>query len=206
MLRYQHDIERKMAKRSFLSYIIGGSYYELKPLAICILKIGTPAFIVLFIITNSFYWGFLGAFFHNFISDLLCIAYMVSMIIGLDIEVEVEEKVWPVSKSKLIDDEYRINRRYVFTIMWSVVLAILGVLFYCWFTRYGQHYYFDSGTYYVDHQAKIYHLSFDEMTCPIEYETNNLDLMRGYQIDKSYTLCPWCESKLELTEQLFYMR
>lgn len=42
-LRYQHDIERKMAKRSFLSYIMG-SYYELKPLAICILKIGTPAF------------------------------------------------------------------------------------------------------------------------------------------------------------------
>jgi hypothetical protein len=87
------------------------------------------------------------------------------------------------------------------------MIIIIGFVSTFWFYRYSRQYCFESMTYLVDHHAKTYHLRWTEMYCPIaEYESCDLELMKGYQIDETYTLCDWCDNQLAPADATFFKR
>ena len=185
-------------KQSFISNLIGKDNYDnLKKQSNIVIAIGTCVLAILLLLTNFFHWGFLSSLL-NLVTgtSLLFVAYVAALILVLDIEVEVDEpegSFWsePVKQPKPM--------QYKLTIVWGVILIILGIVTIYFSNDYRKHYSFECDTYLVDHQAKIYHLNWD-IDCEVAAESKHLEKMKGYQIDKSYKLCDWCECWAEDAE------
>lgn len=177
-------------KQSFLSNIIGrNTYNEFKGYAKVIMAIGTCILAIVLLLSLFFHWSFISSLLSLVTgTSLLFIAYIAALVLVLDIEVDVDE---PEKKPK--------PAAYKLTIVWGVVLVALGISAIYFSDKYLKRYAFECDTFLVDHQARIYHLDWDN-DCKVATESGNLETMQGYQIDKSYTLCKWCEDWAEDAE------
>lgn len=187
-----------IVRQSFISNLIGrDTYDEFKEKAKIVIAIGTCILAVLLLLTNFFHWGFLSTLL-NLVTgtSLLFIAYVAALILVLDIEVDIEEPeryYWsePVKQPKPI--------QYKLTIVWGIILIVLGIGAIYFSNDYRKQYSFECDIYLVDHQEKIYHLDWD-IDCEVAAESSHLVKMKGYEIDKSYKLCDWCECWAEDAE------
>lgn len=179
-----------IVKQSFLSNIIGRNTYDkFKGYAKEIIAIGTCVLAIVLLLSIFFHWSFISSLLSLITgTSLLFIAYVAALVLVLDIEVDVDE---PEKKPK--------PAAYKLTIVWGVVLVALGISAIYFSDKYLKHYAFECDTFLVDHQAGIYHLDWDN-DCKVAAESGNLETMQGYQIDKSYTLCEWCEEWAEDAE------
>lgn len=184
-------------KQSFISNLLGKDRYELCKEYKIVIAIGTCVLAIILLLTNFFHWGFLCGLL-NIVTgtSLLFIAYIAILIVVLDIRVDVDEPercYWsePQKHPKPI--------QYKLTIVWAVILIVLGVGAIYFSNDYRKQYSFECNTYLVDHQEKIYHLDWD-IDCEVAAESYNLVKMKGYEIDKSYKLCDWCECWAEDVE------
>ena len=187
-----------IVRQSFISNLIGKDNYDaFKELAKIVIAAGTCVLAILLILTNFFHWGFLSTIL-NLVTgtSLLFMVYIAALVLVLDIEVDVDEPeryYWsePVKHPKPL--------QYKLTIVWGVILIILGIGAIYFSNDYREQYSFECRTYLVDHQEKIYHLDWD-IDCEVVAESSNLVKMKGYEIDKSYKLCDWCECWAEEAE------
>lgn len=184
-----------IVKQSFLSNIIGRKTYdEYKSYAMIVLVIGTCVIAVVLLLSFFFHWGIIRSLLNGLTgTSLLFIAYVAAIVLALDIEVEIDE---PEMNKKPKPFSYKL------TIVWGVLLIALGIGVVYFSNKYRKHYAFECNTFLVDHQAGIYHLDWNN-DCEIAAETEDLVKMQGYQIDKSYTLCEWCEEWAEDAEDEF---
>lgn len=186
-------------KQSFLSNLFGqNTYAYFKDIAVLVFLIGTGILIVLYALSYFFHAGIISYLLNltNGLS-LLFIGYIVATIILFDIEVDVEEpkkNIWGEEKKEPKPLKYKL------TIVWGVLLLILGVVAIYYSNRYRKHYAFECETFLVDKQTHIYHLDWD-IDCEAANEAEQLEIMYGYQIDDSYTFCEGCE---ELAEEAEY--
>ena len=170
-------------KRSYLSNLIGeNSYEEYSSLAMKIVGIGGLILIVLFVISQFFHSGII-----NYLlklttgTSLLFIAYIAACILFMDIRVEVEkpEQVWWEEKK-----ESPKPLKYKLTIVWSVVLLVLGIAAIYFSNNYRNQYDFECTTFLVDHKAHVYHLNWND-DCEDAVNAEELEEMYGYEIDDS---------------------
>ena len=183
-----------IVKQSFLSNIIGrNTYDEFKIYAKLIIAIGTCVLAVILLFSFFFHWKFISSLLDMVTgTSLLFVAYVAAFILVLDIEVDVDESRETENKPQA----------YKLTIVWGAVLIIVGISAIYFSNKYRKHYAFECSTFLVDHQARIYHLDWDN-DCEIASETGKLEKMKGYQIDKSYNLCKWCEEWAEEAESQY---
>ena len=187
-----------IVKQSFISNIIGkNNYDDFNGKAKIIIAIGTCILSILLSLTYFFHWGFLSELL-NFVTgtSLLFIAYVASFILVLDIEVDVDEPekdYWSESVKQPKPIQYKL------TIVWGVIMIIIGIGAIYFSNDYRKQYSFECETHLVDHQKKIYHLNKD-IDCEVAAESSHLVEMKGYEIDKSYKFCDWCECWAEEAE------
>ena len=179
-----------IVKQSFLSNIIGRNTYDkFKGYAKVIIAIGTCVLAIVLLLSIFFHWSFISSLLSLITgTSLLFIIYIAALVLALDIEVDVDE---PEKKSK--------PAAYKLTIAWGVVLVALGISAIYFSNKYRKYYAFECDTFLVDHQTEIYHLDWDN-DCEVAAKSGNLETMQGYEIDKSYTLCEWCEEWAEDAE------
>lgn len=187
-----------IVKQSFLSNIIGrNTYDEFKDYAKVIIAIGTCVLAIVLLLSLFFHWSFISSLLSLVTgTSLLFIAYIAALVLVLDIEVDVDEpekSYWSEPEKKPKPAAYKL------TIAWGVVLVALGISAIYFSNKYRKYYAFECDTFLVDHQAGIYHLDWDN-DCEVAAESGNLETMQGYEIDKSYTLCEWCEEWAEDAE------
>lgn len=187
-----------IVKQSFLSNIIGrNTYDEFKDLAKVIIAIGTCVLAIVLILSLFFHWSFISSLLSLVTgTSLLFIAYIAALVLVLDIEVDVDEpekSYWSEPEKKPKPAAYKL------TIAWGVVLVALGISAIYFSNKYRKYYAFECDTFLVDHQTEIYHLDWDN-DCEVAAEAKDLEKMQGYQINKSYTLCEWCEEWAEDAE------
>lgn len=187
----------KITKQSFLSNLIGkNNYIEFKSYAKPIIAIGTIILCTLFLLSFFLHWSFIS----NLLSmvtgtSLLFAIYIVSLILTLDIEVDVEEPEYNHwNKPSKIEK----NKKYKYTIVWGTTLIILGICAIIFSNKYRKHYAFECDTFIIDYEKGIYHLDWDN-DCEILRETRKtenreLEKIKGHEIDESIKLCSWCES------------
>lgn len=193
-----------IVKQSFISNIVGrNTYDEFKGYAKIIIAIGTCILPIILLLSFFFHWGFISSLL-NLVSGTspLFIAYIAALVISLDIEVDVDEperRYWSEPENMPKPTAYKL------TIVWGVLLIALGIGAIYFSNKYRKHYDFECSIFLVDHQAGIYHLDWDN-DCEVAAEAENLEIMQGYQIDKSYTLCEWCEEWAEDAEDEYYYR
>ncbi len=60
-----------------------------------------------------------------------------------------------------------------------------------------QQYAFECDTFYVDKNARIYHLDIFVDDCDKALNAESLDKMKGYQMGKNIKICEDCEDMLE---------
>ena len=185
-------------KQSFISNIWGRqAYKEFKDWAKLIVPIGAGILLILYI---------LSFFFHAEIikdllnitngTSLLFIGYVLAVIVLFDIEVGVEEperSYWDKEKKASKPFKYRL------TIVWAIVLLLLGVVVIYYSNKYRNNYAFECETFLVDEKAGIYHLDWDN-DCKAAEEAESLEMMKGYQIDKTFKFCEDCKEWMEDAE------
>lgn len=178
-------------KQSFLANIVGrNSYDAFKRYAKTIIAIGTCILSILLLLSYFFHCGFISHLLSLVTGrSILFVIYMVALVITLDIEVDVDE---PESYYWSKQNQPAKPIAYKLTIVWGIVLILLGIGSIYFSNEYRKHYAFECDTFLVDHQARIYHLDLN-IDCEVAAEANGLERMKGYQIDKSYTLCDWCK-------------
>ena len=187
-----------LVKQSFLSKIVGrNTYNELKDYAKTIIAIGTCILAFVFLLSFFLHWGIIRILL-NLVTgtSLLFVAYIAALVLVLDIEVDVEEPE-ECFESKLENKPK--TTAYKLTIVWGVVLIALGICAIHFSNKYRKHYAFECATFFVDHQAGIYHIHWDD-DCKAASENGHIEKMRGYQIDKSYSLCELCREWAEDAE------
>ena len=165
-------------KKSFLSNIIGKSLYdELKDYAKPIVLIGTVILVVLFLLSFFVHWKFVSRLL-NLVSgtSLLFIVYVAALILFLDKEVEVEE---PISYYGYDSNQMPKTRSFKLTIVWGVVLLLVGISAIFFSNRYRKQYSFDCSTILVDQSAGIYHLEWID-DCEVAADSDCLVEMKGY--------------------------
>lgn len=193
----------KVIKESFLSHnldkLFGDDCYDwLKSNARIIVAIGTCILSVLIGLSTICHFGFLC----DLVSlvtgtSILFVLYVVALVVLLDIQVEIVEEEpdyiyytpsEPVKKIK--------PKEYKLTIVWGVVLLILGIAAITFTNKYRKQYAFECTTFLVDHKSKEYHLEWDT-DCEGAKYPDKLDKLKGYQIDDSYTFCIGCKEWAE---------
>ena len=190
-----------VVKKSFLSNLLGRNTYDtFKGYAKIIVPIGTGILAILFTLTFFVHWKFISSLL-NLVTgtSLLFIAYIGVIILLLDFEVDVEEP----ERSYYWEEPVKVksSREYKFTIVWGVLLMILGVAAIFFSNNYRKHYSFECSTFLVDENTGIYHLDYDN-DCEYAADADNLTRMKGYEIESetSCTLCEWCEEWAEDAE------
>lgn len=185
-------------KKSFLSNFLERNIYdELKGYARKVAPIGTCVLIVLIglslVCHNSIISDLLDL---TMGTSLLFIAYVFALILLFDVEVDVNEP-----DNNIWDEQEVKPKSYAFeqTKTRCIVFVILGVAAIILTNLYRKNYAFECSYFYVDENAGIYHLYVDN-DCEIAESASGLKKMKGYQIDKSYTLCEWCEEWAEDAE------
>jgi len=195
----------QIVRRSFISNLLGRKNYEdFKSYAKVIVPIGTIILVILLVLSLFVHWGFVSSLL-NLVTgtSLLFIAYIGVIILLLDVEVEVEEPessyYWeePVKTPKPLS--------YKLTIVWGVILILLGVLAIYYSNKYRKHYAFECNTFLVDEKAGIYHIDYDN-DCEYAANADNLIRMKGYEIEENTTctFCEWCEEWVEDAESEIY--
>lgn len=190
-----------IVKQSFLSNIIGrNTYDEFKGYAKKIIAIGTCVLAIIYLLSYFFHWGFISSLL-NLVTgtSILFIAYVAALVLALDVEVEVDEperNYWSESEKKTKTTSFKL------TVVWGIMLIIFSIGAIYFSNQYRKEYAFECDTFLVDHQAGIYHLDWDN-DCEVAAEADDLEKMKGYQINKSYTLCKWCEEWAEEAESDF---
>lgn len=188
----------KIVKQSFLSNFINRDlYHDLMGLAKLIAVIGTVIVAILFGLTFICHSSIVCELF-SWVSgtSLLFIIYIVAVVLVLDVTVDVEE---PESRFEECPPK---PGKYKLTIVWGVILVLLGVAAIYFSNKYRKQYTFECETFLVDNQAGIYHLNWDNH-CEVADEAYDLVKMQGYQIDTSYTFCDWCEEWMEDAEDTY---
>jgi hypothetical protein len=186
-------------KQSFLSNIIGReTYNKIKSHAKTIIVPGSCILAIILSFSLYFHWGFISNLL-NLVTgtSLLCVAYIVALVVKLDIEVDVDEPedyYWSKTEKKPKPIKYK------FTIVWGSILIIFGICAIYFSSQYRKHYAFECETFLVDHQLEIYHLDCGS-DCKAAARNEDLEEMQGYQIDDSYTFCDFCREWSEEMEE-----
>ena len=187
-------------KQSFLSNLLNGlfgneTYDWLKSYAKIIVAIGTCVLCILIGLSTICHYSFVSQLVNLATgTSLIFIVYVLALVVLLDIEGAIEEPDYyyhtskPTKKPKTME--------YKLTIVWGVVLIFLGIGAIYSTNKYRKQYAFECSSFLVNHTTKVYHLDWDN-DCEVATEASNLEKMKGYQINKSYTLCEWCEEWAE---------
>ena len=190
-------------KKSFLSNIIGKNLYdELKDYAKPIFLIGTVILVLLFLLSFFVHWRFVSRML-NLVSgtSLLFIVYVAASILFLDKEVEVEGSFCYYGYDS---NQMPKTRSFKLTIVWSVVLLLVGLSAIFFSNRYRKQYSFDCSTILVDQSAGIYHLEWID-DCEVAADSDGLVEMKGYEIKgRGYKICDWCKEYAEDVEDAYY--
>lgn len=176
-------------KQSFLSNLLGDAYSSLKSYAIWISLIGSGILMILYILSHYFHLGIV-SWLLNLTSgtSLLFIGYIAAIIVLADRRVEVDEP-----ENYLYNEvEGPKSFKYKLTIAWGVILLALGIVAIYYSNRYRNRYAFECETFLVDEKAGIYHLEwYDE--CEKAAKAEKLKSLKGYQIEKNFKFCDYCE-------------
>ena len=190
-----------IVKQSFISNLIGKENYDgFKEIAKIIISISTCVLAILFLLTDFFHWAFLSSLLNVVTgTSLLFIAYIAALILVLDIEVDVE-----VPERHYWSEQEKLPKpiTYKLTIVWGVMLIVLGICAIYFSNKYRKHYAFECEAFLVDHQAEIYHLDCRN-DCQVAANSVDLEKKKGYEIEESYTICYWCEEWAEEAEVEF---
>lgn len=180
-----------IVKQSFISNIIGRDNYDgIKFLSKRIAVIGACIIAIIYLLSHYFHCGFI-SWLLDWVSgtSILFVAYIAALIVVLDIRVNVDEPekdIWSMPKNNTKPITYKL------TIVWSVMLIVLGISAIYFSDKYRDLYTFECTTFLVDRQAGIYHLDWNNH-CDVKEEADFLYEMKGYQIGQSYILCEWCD-------------
>lgn len=184
-----------IVKKSFISNLVGrDSYQSFKAYSIPIVIIGTCVLLFLYIIAHyvhSIVISYLLNLTNGF--SLLFIAYIVALITVLDIEVEMEENETMPWQKPIKDPK---PFRYKLTIIWAIVMVVMGVAALFYTNKYREQYAFECETFLVDNKSGIYHLDWDYIECETANSADKLEPMKGYKINKSYSFCKECQDWL----------
>ena len=177
-------------ERSFLSDLF--HYIELKEYADRIIPVGTFILLILFLLSKFVHWEFISELLSCCTGiSILFIVYVITIIAVLDFPIEVEEEV----DNALYYDKKTSPKPegYNWTILWGILLCVLGAAAIYFSEKYSKRYQFECSTLLVDRDAGIYHLDYDN-DCEEADKADNLVKMKGYQLkDTSYELCDWCD-------------
>lgn len=193
-----------IVKQSFISNIIGGdSYKAFTDFARAIVAVGTCLLVLFGGLSLAFHSGIINWFLQILTgTSLLFIVYVAALIIILDIQVDVDEpEQYAWEKPKKVKRPIS----YKFTIIWGIVLVLLGISSIYFSNKYRKHYAFECDTFLVDTQQRIYHVEWND-ECDVANEAEELKKMYGYEIDESYELCESCKDFLEDMESFEYER
>lgn len=184
-----------IVKQSFFSNLIGeNSYEQFTQYAKIIVAVGTCLLVIFVSLSLFFHSGIINWFLQLLTgTSLLFIAYVAAWIILLDIKVDVEEPerhAWGEPKKT------QRSLLYKLTVVWGVVIILLGISAIYISNKYRKHYAFECDTFLVDHQQRIYHVEWND-DCDIANKAEVLEKMYGYEIDKSYNLCESCHDFLD---------
>lgn len=178
-------------KQSFISNLIGRqSYDDCKEFAKPTVIIGTIILALLYLLSYNYHSDLINLLLsltNGF--SLFFIGYIVVLVVLLDFEVEVDEPeqtFWGEKKEIVKPLKYKL------TIVWSVLLLLLGIIAIYFSHKYKSHYSFECDTFWVDKKAGIYHYDWND-DCSIAEASENLEKMKGYQIKKGYKLCEECK-------------
>ena len=196
-----------LVKKSFLSdlisrYLIGGEYEEIKNYAKKYLVIGTCVLVILYPLSIFFYWIFISRLLNLTTgTSLLFIVYIASVIVCLDKRVEVDE---PESSNWSKPTITPRTRTYKLTIVWGILLIVLGIATIFFSDRYRKQYAFYCSEIYVDNEAGIFHLEWTD--CEITHEKfDDLHPEKGYYIKGTdYRFCDECRKILKEAEEAYY--
>jgi hypothetical protein len=185
-------------RKSFLSNFIGKDTYDrYKAYSKRIIMIGTCILVLLFLLTQ-FVYSEVVSYLLRLVTgtSLLFIAYIAVWILVLDIEVDVEEPEKYFWNQEVKSDK---PTTYKMTIVWGVILVILGISAIYFSNKYRKQYAFECETFLVDKSSRIYHIVFND--CEVAESASSLEEMKGYEIEESnYTFCEWCKEWLEEAE------
>lgn len=189
-------------KYSYLKKILGlQTYYGIKDSARKIIPIATCILFLLWGLSLIVHWEFISSLLNIATgATLLFVAYIAGLIILLDKEIVVVQE----DKENLFSDDINLTchkKEAIGLIKTKVIgigLIILGIVAIFFTEQYKRNYAFECETFLVDHQKKIYHLDCDN-DCDEAAESSNLEKVKGYQIDPSYSLCKICEEWAEST-------
>ena len=178
-------------RKSYLSNLLGNyTYEEFKEYSKYIVSIGSGIIVFLLALSHFFHYGLLSYLLNLTLGfSLLFIAYIVAWTLFLDYRVEVDEPErmpWeePVEFAKPI--------RYRLTIIWAILLVVIGLFAIIFSNKFKNQYSFECDTFLVDSQAGIYHYEWNE-DCEKAENAEELVKMKGYEIDKQFHLCDYCE-------------
>lgn len=179
-----------IVKQSFLSNLLGESTYEdFSCFARYIVGLGSFILIVLFILSHFLHSEIILELLKITIFSPLLIAYVVACILLLDVRINVEKaepRRWEKAKEPPKPFKYKL------TIVWTIILLILGITG-IWFSfRYALKYEFECTTFLVDNRAHIYHLDWDGV-CEEVKDVEGLEPMYGYEINDTYSFCEDCK-------------
>ena len=193
----------KIVKQSFLSSVLGRETYdELKYYAVLYAAIGTCILVVLILLSLFFHWRIISTLLSLFSGrSLLFLGYIISLILLLDKEVDVDEEEAQSNYRRYRNSYSECNRKprstpYKYTVAWGAILIILGIAAIYFSKKYSDHYTFECTTFLVDEVSGTYHLEFNR-DCE---RAAGADLIKkkGYEIEKDgYTFCAFCEGWLE---------
>ena len=178
-----------IVKQSFLSNLLGKSTYEdFSCFARYIVGLGSFILIVLFFLSYFFHSGIVLELLKIAVFSPLLIAYVIACILLLDVRINIE-------KTEQIRRERAKNTpkpfKYKLTIVWTIILLILGVTVICFSFRYAIKYEFECTTFLVDHKTHLYHSDWNDV-CEKMQDAEDLELMHGYEIDDTYSFCKEC--------------
>lgn len=178
-----------IVKQSFLSNLLGKSTYEdFSCFARYIVGLGSFILIVLFFLSYFFHSGIVLELLKIAVFSPLLIAYVIACILLLDVRINIE-KIEQIRRERAKNTPKPF--KYKLTIVWTIILLILGVTVICFSFRYAIKYEFECTTFLVDHKAHLYHSDWNDV-CEKMQDAEDLELMHGYEIDDTYSFCKEC--------------
>lgn len=193
---------------SFLKKILGRDIYnKIKEYANRYIIIATSILIALLVLSLLVHYSFISRILRLLIGfSPIFIGYILGLIVWLDkgIDVTLQENY----------ENYSFNEKelkgFNKTRVSGITLIFLGVIAILLSNTYKKQYTFECETFLVDHSKGIYHLNWDN-NCKVAAQSSILEKMKGYQIDKSYYFCNWCEdwaydAETEYNSNRFYRK